>query len=58
MAFSNQVLEDYLSAIKWEYKALAVLPEREKDKKLIMLQFISGWRLKLDDTEGAIKTSH
>lgn len=57
MAFCYEKLEQYLPAIEWEYKTLDKLPEQDKDEKPSILQTISGWRLKLNDIEGAIKTS-
>lgn len=58
MAFCYEKRKDYLSAIEWDYKALAALPQESKVEKARILQQISGWKTLLEDSDGAIETSH
>lgn len=58
MAFCYIERKDYLSAIEWEHKALAVVPNESKAKKVGFLQNISTWKSLLDDKDGAIEASH
>ena len=58
MAFCYERRKDYLSAIKWEYKALAALPEKLGVEKVRLLQQISEWKTQLEDKDGAIEASH
>ena len=58
MAFCYEDRRDYLSALEWEYKALAVLPEESTVEKARLLGRISMLRTLLDDKDGAIETSH
>ena len=58
MAFCYEQRKDYLSAIEWEYKALAVLPQESTVKKAELLQQISRWKSLLEDRDGAIEASH
>lgn len=58
MAFCYAERKDYRSAIEWEYKAVAALPEESKVKKAGLLQQISTWKILLEDKDGAIEASH
>ena len=58
MALCYGQRKDYLSAIEWEYKALAVVPNESRVKKAELLQRISEWKTLLDDKDGAIEASH
>ena len=58
MAFCYEQRKDYLSAIEWEYKALAVLPKESTIKKAGLLQIISTWKTLLEDRDGATEASH
>lgn len=58
MAFCYETRKDYLSAIEWDYKALAALPEDSRVEKARILQQISEWKTQLEDKDGAIETSH
>ena len=58
MAFCYEQRKDYLSAIEWEYKALAALPKESTVKKAGLLQQISTWKTLLEDRDGAIEASH
>ena len=57
MAFCYRRRKDYLSAIEWEYKALAVLPKESTLKKTRLLQQISKLKTRLEDRDGAIEAS-
>ena len=58
LAFCYEVRKDYLSAIGWHYKALAVLPEESSVEKAEILLQISEWKTLLEDMDGAIEASH
>lgn len=58
MAFCYEERKDYLSAIDWEYRALAALPEESKVEKIRVLQQISEWKAQREDKDGAIEASH
>lgn len=58
MASCYEQRKDYLSAIEWEYKAVAALPEESKVEKARLLQQISTWKILLEDKNGAIEASH
>ena len=58
MAFCYMQRKDFLSAIEWEYKALAVLPKESTAKKAELLQQISRWKTLLEDRDGGIEASH
>ena len=58
MAFCYEQRKDYLSAIEWEYKALAVAPNESSVEKAELLQQISRWKNLLEDKDGAIESSH
>ena len=58
MAYCYEERKDYLSAIEWEYKALAALPEESKIEKAGILQQVSRWKALLGDKDGAIEASH
>lgn len=58
MAFCYVERNDYLSAIEWEYKALAALPEKSRAEKAKTLRQISQWKSQLDDKDSAIEASH
>ena len=58
MAYCYEKRKDYPSAIKWEYKALAALPEESRVEKAEVLQQISEWKNLLEDKGGAIEASH
>ena len=58
MAFCYEERKDYVSAIEWEYKAVAALPEESKVEKAGLLQQISAWKILLEDKDGAIEASH
>lgn len=49
--------KDYLSAIEWDYKALAALPKESRSDKAYTLQRISKWKTLLEDKDGAIDAS-
>lgn len=58
MSYCYEERKDYLSAIEWQYKAVAALPEESKVEKARLLQQISTWRILLEDKDGAIEASH
>ena len=58
MAYCYEKREDYNSAIKWNYKALAALPKESRVEKTEILQEISEWKSLLKDKDGAIEASH
>ena len=58
MAFCYEQRKDYLSAIEWEYKALAVVSNESSVEKAGLLQQISTWKSLLGDKDGAIEASH
>ena len=58
MAFCYEARKDYRSALEWEYKALAALPEESRVEKAEILQQISSWKNLLEDKDGAIEASH
>ena len=58
MAFCYEQRKDYLSAIEWGYKALAVLSKESTVKKVELLQQISRWKALLEDRDGTIEASH
>ena len=57
MAFCYEKRKDYLSAIEWEYVALAALPKESRAEKARILQHISKWKSLLEDKDGAIEAS-
>ena len=57
MALCYEKRKDYLSAIEWDYKALAALPEESRSDKAYTLQRISRWKTLLEDKDGAIDAS-
>ena len=57
MALCYEMREDYLSAIEWDYKALAALPKESRFEKAYTLQQISNWKSLLKDKDGAIDAS-
>ena len=57
MAFCYEERKDYLSAIEWEYVALAALPKESRAEKARILQPISKWKSRLEDKDGAIEAS-
>ena len=58
MAFCYEARKDYLSAIEWENKALATLPQESRVEKTMILVEISNWKRFLEDKDGAIEASH
>ena len=58
MALCYEKRKDYLSAIEWQYKALAALPKESRVEKAEILQQISEWKTQLEDKDGAIEASH
>ena len=58
MAFCYEARKDYLSAIEWEHKALAALPQESRVEKTRILVEISHWKRFLEDKDGAIEASH
>lgn len=58
MAICYEQRKDYLSAIEWEYLALAALPKESGVEKARILQQISQWKSGLEDKDGAIEASH
>ena len=58
MALCFDAREDYPSAIEWEYKALAAVPEESKGEKARILQQVAVWKRQLRDNDGAIEASY
>ena len=58
MAYCYERRKDYLPAIEWNYKAMAVLPPESNVERAGMLQEISEWKFLLKDRDGAIEASH
>lgn len=57
MALCYEKRKDYLSAVEWDYKALAALPKESRSDKAYTLQRISKWKTLLEDKDGAIDAS-
>ena len=58
MAYCYEKRKEYTSAIEWNYKALASLPQESRMEKAEILQEISEWKSLLEDKDGAIEASH
>ena len=58
MDFCFEERKEYLSAIEWEYKALAILPKESRVEKAEILQQISEWKRELGDKDSATEASH
>ena len=57
MALCYEKRKDYLSAIEWDYRALAALPNESRVEKTEILQQISQWKVWREDKDGAIEAS-
>ena len=57
MALCFEKRKDYLSAMKWDYKALNAYPKESRSEKAYTLQRISRWKTLLEDKDGAIEAS-
>ena len=58
LSFCYEARKDYLSAIEWHYRGLAVLPKESSVEKAEILLQISEWKTLLEDMDGAIEASH